>query len=59
MATMTTAMPADINARDERGQTTIFLAAQAGDAAEVGRLLELKANFELPTTDFRKYLSLS
>ena len=56
---MTTAMPADINARDERGQTTIFLAAQAGDAAEVGRLLELKANFELPTTDFRKYLSLS
>ena len=50
MATTTTAMPADVNARDERGQTKIFLAAEAGDAAEVARLLQLQADFELPTT---------
>ena len=37
-----TVTPADINARGERGQTKIFLAAEAGDAAEVARLLELK-----------------
>ena len=55
--TTTTATPADINARDKRGQTKIFLAAEAGDAAEVGRLLDLKADFELPTTDYYKYLS--
>ena len=58
MATTTTAMPDDINARDDEGQTKIFLAAEAGDAAEVARLLELQADFELPTKDFRKYLSL-
>ena len=57
MATTTTATPADINARDERGQTRIFLAAEAGDAAEVARLLELKADFEL-ATDFRRHVSL-
>ena len=50
MATTTTAMPDDINARDERGRTKIYLAAEAGDAAEVVRLLELQADFELPTT---------
>ena len=58
MATTTTKTPADINARDERGQTKIFLAAQAGDAAEVARLLELKANVQLPNDRFHKYLSL-
>ena len=58
MATTTTAMPADINAYDERGQTKIFLAAEAGDAAEVARLLELRADFDLPTSNYRKYLSL-
>ena len=46
--TKTTATPADINACDERGQTKIYLAAEAGDAAEVARLLESKADFELP-----------
>ena len=51
-------MPADINARDKRGQTKIFLAAAAGNAAEVVRLLELQADFDVPTTDYRKYLSL-
>ena len=51
MTTKTTkATPADINAGDEFGRTKLYLAAQAGDAAEVARLLELKANFELPTT---------
>ena len=53
--------PDDINARDERGQTKIYLAAEAGDAAEVARLLELKAEadfVDLPTTDWSKYLSL-
>ena len=58
MATTTTAMPADINAYDDHGLTKIHLAAEAGDAAEVARLLELKADVELPTTDWRKYLSL-
>ena len=58
MATTTTATPADINGRDEHGQTKIDLAAAAGDAAEVARLLELKADFELLTFDKRKYLSL-
>ena len=57
MATTTTAT-AGINARDDEGKTKIFLAAEAGDAAEVARLLELKADFELPTTDVPKYLSL-
>ena len=46
----TTATPAEVNARDNYGNTKIFLAAAAGDAAEVARLLELKADFELPTT---------
>ena len=50
MATTTTATPANINARDELGRTKIFLAAEAGDAAEVARLLALKADFDLPTT---------
>ena len=58
MATTTTATPDDINAYDDDGRTKIFLAAGAGNAAEVARLLKLKADFELPTTDFRKYLSL-
>ena len=56
MATTTTAMPDDINARNKRGQTKIFLAAEAGNAAEVARLLQLKADFELPAN--YKYLSL-
>ena len=55
--TTTTATTADINARDERGKTKIYFAAEAGDAAEVARLLELQADFELPTTVL-KYLSL-
>ena len=38
------------NAHDLEG-TKIYLAAQAGDAAEVARLLELKADFDVPTTD--------
>ena len=57
MATKTTATPADVNVRDHNGCTNIFLAAEAGDAAEVARLLELKADFELPMTDLSKYLS--
>ena len=58
MATTTTAMPADINAPDNKGRTKIFLAAEVGDTAEVARLLELKADFELPSmTDAFKYLS--
>ena len=56
MATTTTATPAEVNARDNDGQTKIFLAAEAGNAAEVERLLKLKADFELPA-DYRKYLS--
>ena len=55
MATTTTT-PDDINAYDDDGRTKIFLAAEAGDAAEVARLLQLKAEFELPS-DYRKYLS--
>ena len=58
MATTTTEPPADVNARDERGNTKTFLAAEAGDAAEVARLIELQADLELPTTDVYKYLSL-
>ena len=58
MATTTTSTPANINARDDDGQTKIYLAAQAGNAAEVARLLELQADFELPETDHRMYLSL-
>ena len=57
MATMTTETPADINAHDSDGNTKLCLAAEAGNAAEVERLLELKADFELPKTDYRKYLS--
>ena len=57
MATTTTT-PDDINAYDDDGRTKIFLAAEAGDAAEVARLLELKADVELPTTGFFRYLSL-
>ena len=45
-----TAMPADINTYDDDGLTEIYLAAEAGDAAEVARLLELQADFDLPTT---------
>ena len=56
MATTMTAMPTDINARDERGRTKIFLAAEAGDAAEVERLLELKADVDLATTDAYKFV---
>ena len=58
MATMTTETPADINAYDDEGKTKLYLAAEAGDAAEVTRLLELQADVELPMTDKRKYLSL-
>ena len=58
MATKATATPDDINARDNDGQTKIFLAAEAGDAVEVARLLELQVDFELPTTNNPKYLSL-
>ena len=57
MATTTTTTD-DITARDELGQTKMFLAAEAGDAVEVARLLQLKTDFELPTTDNPKYLSL-
>ena len=57
MATKTKETPVAINACDELGRTKIFLAAEAGDAAEFARLLKLKADFEL-TTDHRKYLSL-
>ena len=53
MATTTKATPADINARDDKGKTKIYLAAEAGDAAEVARLLELKADFELSTSDYK------
>ena len=53
MATTTTAMPADINAGDNSGRTKLYLAAEAGDAAEVARLLELKADVELSTTDYK------
>ena len=56
MATTTTETSADINARDRIGRTKIFLAAEAGDAAEVARLLQLKADFGL--LDWRRYLSL-
>ena len=56
MATKTTATPADVNVRDHNGCTNIFLAAEAGDAAEVARLLELKADFELPETDSRRHV---
>ena len=48
----------DINALDRWGQTKIYRTAEAGDAAEVARLLELRAYFELMTIDYRKYLSL-
>ena len=53
MATTTTSTPADVNARDRWGRTKIYLAAETGDAAEVARLLQLKADFELPTTDYK------
>ena len=57
MATTTmTAMPDDINVYDEFGRTKIYIAAAAGDAAEVARLFELKADFKLPTTDHLKYV---
>ena len=53
----TTSSPADIKARD-LVRTKMFFAAGAGDAAEVARLLQLKADIELPTaTDPYKYLS--
>ena len=58
MATTTTKTPVDINARYNYGKTKIYLAAETGDAAEVARLLKLKADFELPMTDYPKYLSL-
>ena len=57
--TTTIAMPTtDINALDDDGRTKIYLAAEAGDAAEVARFLELNADFELPATGFYRYLSL-
>ena len=59
MATTTTATPADINARDRNGKTKIYRAADAGDAAEVGRLLHLKADLELLTGLFRYVLSFN
>ena len=49
----------DINARDARGYTKIYRAAEAGDAAEVARLLQLKADFELLETGFFRYLSVA
>ena len=55
MATTTTSTPADINARDKLGKTKLFLAAEAGDAVEVARLLELNADFALPTNDRLKF----
>ena len=42
-----------INDRDEDGRTKMHLAAQDGDAAEVARLLQLEADFELPATDYK------
>ena len=54
MATTTTETPADINARDNKGQTKIYRAADAGDGVEVARLLELTVNFEKRTHDSRK-----
>ena len=50
-------MPTDIDAGDERGRTKIYRAADAGDGAEVARLLKLNADFDLPS-DYRKYMSL-
>ena len=55
----TTATPADVNARDRMGRTKIYLAAEAGDAAEVARLLESKADLELLTGLFRYVLSFN
>ena len=47
-----------INAYDDEGKTKLYLAAEAGDAAEVARLFELKADCELPSTGYFMYLSL-
>ena len=52
----TTAPDDDVNARDGDGNTKIYLAAEAGDAAKVAHLLELKADFELRTTDDDKFV---
>ena len=51
----TTSTPTDIDAGDERGRTKIYLAAEAGDAAEVARLFELQADFDLLSTGFFRY----
>ena len=58
MATKATSSPADINAYDGVGRTKIYRAAEAGNAAKVARLLELKAEIELPNDRYRKYVSL-
>ena len=47
MATTTSTTTTDVNAHDEHGRTKIYLAAEAGNVAEVARLLELKADFDL------------
>ena len=48
--------PGDIDAQDDEGQTKIYLAAEAGNAAEVARLLTLKADFEQPSRDPPKFV---
>ena len=47
-----------IKAYDDEGKTKLYLAAEAGDTAEVARLLELKADDDLANNDDRKYVSL-
>ena len=42
-----------INVYDDDGKTKLYLAAEAGDAAEVARLLQLKADLDLPTGYFK------
>ena len=53
---MATTVSVDINAYDDEIQTKMHRAAEAGDAAEVARLLELTADFELPTTNDPKFV---
>ena len=43
---MATKKKNDINARDERGRTKLYLAAETGDVADVARLLESRADVE-------------
>ena len=56
MATTTTTTSADVNARDEQGRTKLYLAAAAGNAAEVSRLLDLKPDCELAPRDSYKFV---